>query len=197
MEANQNEQFRSDSELLDAIKKGSEEAKGQLYRKHYSALLKVTAGFLRRHGCNQPNDHAEGIQNGVWSNILPSVSGLRDVTRFEAWRDTIARNEANKHLKTCIREQNTSVELADKTVLPEARISNYYESRDAAIDAEKMLTLAKSISQEFALIFQLYTLKELEFDEIAIRLGKNLDTIRTTYYRGREKLMAKVRSRGG
>jgi DNA-directed RNA polymerase specialized sigma24 family protein len=60
-----------------------------------------------------------------------------------------------------------------------------------------MLTVAKSISQEFALIFQLHIVEKLEFDEIAIRLGKNLATIRNIFYRGREKLMAKVRSRGG
>jgi RNA polymerase sigma factor (sigma-70 family) len=187
----------SDSELLSAIQKGSIEAGEKLCLRHDLELLAVIVSFLNRKGCHSPRDHAEGVKTRAWINIIRHLKKLDDVTKFNAWRDEIARNEAREHLKTCITKQNTAMELKDDSLLPEAQISNYYNSRDAAIDADKILTLADSISPTFALIFRLYNLEGLEFEEIANRLGENKAKLRTVYYRGFKRLIAKVRSRGG
>lgn len=197
MDDNLNNRTFSDSMLLSAIQKGSNEAAEELCRRQDSELLMVVAGFLRDNGCNNPSDHAKGIKNNAWINIIRYVSSLKDVNKFKPWRDTIAKNEAKRHLKVCITEQNTSVEIEDDTLLPEAQISDYYKSRDAAIDADKILLLAESISPEFALLFRLHTLYELGFDEIAVKQGKNKDALRTAYYRGLKILKAKLRLRGG
>ncbi len=195
MDANLDNRVPSDCELLVAIKKGSSEAVEELCRRHDSALWGVTIGFLEGKGCSHPRDHAEEVKTRAWINIIRYLRDLDDVNKFNAWRDAIARNEAKQHLRSCIKEQNTSVDLEDETLLPKTRITEYYESRDAAIDANKMLTLAKKISSEFAVLFQLYNVDELSFDEIAVRVGKPKESLRNVYYRGLKRLKVMINGR--
>ena len=188
----------SDSVLLQAIQRGSREAADELSLKHDSELRAVIAAFLRRHGCKYPSDHADPVKSETWFNIFRAVHQLKDVGKFKAWRDETARNEARRHLKTCIVEQVTSVELQDKTFLQEAQVFDYYKSRDASIDADRMLTLAESISPpEFAELFRLRNLENKSFDEIADLQGVTKAKLRNVYYRGLKRLRATVRSRGG
>ena len=193
MNANLGKRVPSDSELLVAIKKGNSEAVEELWRRHHSALRRMTIGYLEGKGCRDPRDHAEEVKTRAWINIFRYLSNQGDVNKFNAWRDTIARNEAKEHLRSCINEQNTSVELEDETLLPKARINEYYESRDAAIDADKMLTLAKDISSQFVVVFQLHNVDELSFEEIADRLGKSKESVRSIYYRGLRRLKGMIK----
>jgi RNA polymerase sigma factor (sigma-70 family) len=197
MDANKSIQNSSDSELLHAIQKGNREAAQELCRRHDPELRGMTVGFLRGKGCNQPGDHGEEVKSRAWVKIIRYIDDLDDVRKFNGWRDTIARNEAKEHLKTCITAQNTSIELEDEALTVGTQIFDYYKSRDAAIDAAKMLRVAENISPEFGLIFRLHTRDDLAFDEIALLLGKNKGTVRTVYFRGLLKLKAEFRSRGG
>jgi len=188
----------SDSALLQAIQRGSREAADELCLKHDPELRAVVVAFLRGHGCKYPNDHVDPVKSETWLNILRAVHQLKDVRKFKAWRDETARNEARKHLKTCIAEQITSVELKDETFLPEAQVIDYYRSRDASIDADRILALAESISPpEFAELFRLRNLENKSFDEIAELQGVTKAKLRNVYYRGLKRLRAMVRSRGG
>src|SRR6185369_14767077 len=119
------------------------------------------------------------------------LDSVLESEKFRAWLIKVARNEANRHLQSCIDDQNYSVELSDDPLRPAAQISNYYRSKDAAIDADRMLSYANSISEEFGSIFRLYNEEELDFDEIARRLGKNKEAVRTQYYRGFRKVRAR------
>ena len=77
-----------------------------------------------------------------------------------------------------------------------AQISDYYCSRDAAIDVDRMLTYAEEFSEEFGFIFRLHNLNGLSLAEIAHVLGKNEHAIRTQYYRGLQKLKARFEEGG-
>lgn len=166
-------------------------AKGELIERHYRRLIAVIERYLWRKNCNQPAEHAKGVRTSAWISILSHLRDLKDEEKFEGWATTIAINEANRHLNSCIYGQNNSVELKDEGVLPPAQIANYYASRDAAIDAERMLKFAKDISPEFGLVFQLYNMDEIDFEEIARRLGCSKERIRSLYYRGLRKVIAK------
>lgn len=187
MNANRRGDNQSDGELLNAIQSGSDEAARELYRRHNSELREVVGSFLRGNGCNHSSDHSEEVTSRAWVRIIRYLGELADINKFKQWRDAIARNEANVHLRTCIKEQNTSIELEDETFLDRAHITDYYTSRDAAIDADKMLMLAENISPDFAEIFKL-RMDDLNFDEIAAQMGKNVANVRNVYYRGLRRL---------
>jgi RNA polymerase sigma factor (sigma-70 family) len=185
----------SDGELLLAIQTGGEqvkrEATDELCRRYDPLLLKAVVGYLWRMHCAHVEDQPREVVDSAWINILPNLGELRDLNNFEGWSRSIAINEANAHLRICINGRKTSVEFNDENLLPVARLNDYYKSRDAAIDAARMLKFAGSISSDFARVFTLYIVEELSFDDIAKRLGQNKEKIRTLYYRGRRQLMEK------
>ncbi len=193
-----NERIPSDSDLLRAIQNGNEQARlsclSELVKRHDARLSQTIFGYLWRKNCDQVAAHAAGVKSNTWLNIADHIIDLEDVLKFKAWSATIAINEANKHLKKCIKGQNYSVELKDESLLPPARLTDYYTSRDAAIDAARILEFAESISPEFAQIFRLYVVEGLSFDEIAKRLGQNREQLRTCFYRGRRSVMERFRN---
>ena len=192
---NQQTSFPSDSELLHAIKTGDErtrqEAKNKLVAKHNEKLTESIVGYLRWKKCNQPAIHGKGVLNHTWINGFSNLDDVHEPEKFRAWLIAVGHNVANRHLKSCIGDQNSSVEFTEDPLKPPAQIADYYSSKDAAIDADRMLTYAYNISEEFGSIFRLYNEEELEFDEIARRLGKSKEAIRTQYYRGFRKVRAK------
>lgn len=185
----------SDSELLQAIQTGGEqakrEAKDELCRRYDPLLLKSVGGYLWRMHCAHAQDQPREVVDSAWINILLNLHELRDVNNFEGWSRSIAINEANAHLKICINGRKTSVEFNDESLLPAARLNDYYKSRDAAIDAARMLKFAENISADFAQVFRLYIVDGLGFDDIAKHLGENKEKIRTLFYRGRRQVMEK------
>jgi RNA polymerase sigma factor (sigma-70 family) len=187
--------FPSDSELLRAIKTGDEpaqqDAKQKLVEKFTDKLRNSMVARLRKKNCNQPAVHVKGVLSDIWIRVFAYLRDLQDPEKFERWLFAIAVNEANRHLRSCIDGQISSVPITDDSVLPPATISGYYASKDAAIDVERMITYADNISEEFGIIFRLYNEKELGFAEIAQKLGKTEAAVRTQYYRG----FAKVRAR--
>jgi RNA polymerase sigma factor (sigma-70 family) len=185
----------TDGELLSLIQgeagQSQQDAREELIRRYDPRLVSAIEHYLRVKNCSQPEEHGNGVRSSAWISILGHLSDLKEAEKFGAWAVIISLNQANRHLKGCIDGQNKSCELKDENLLPAARIVDYYRSRDAAIDAERMLKFAEEISPEFGLVFMLYNIHELDFDEIARRLGCNKERIRTLYYRGVRKVIAK------
>jgi len=158
-----NDEILSDGELLRATQKGDEptqrDAKDKLVNKYDSKLNHFVVGYLHRKNCNQPAAHAKGVQHHTWINAFANISRVNDPKSFESWLFTIGRNEANRHLKLCIGGQNSSVQI-DDSVLPPAEISPYYSSKDAAMDADRMIAYAYSVSEEDGSIFTLFVAEE-------------------------------------
>jgi RNA polymerase sigma factor (sigma-70 family) len=187
--------FPSDSELLRAIRTGDEStrqaAKQTLVEKHTPRLKASSHSQLRRKNCNQPAVHVNGVVNATWINVFANLDDLDDDEKFVQWSGTIGRNVTTLHLRGCIAGQISSVQMTDDSLYPPAEISGYYSSKDAAIDADRMLTFAHSVSEDSGSIFYLHHVEEVGFGEIARRLGKNEDAVRTQYYRLIRKMKRK------
>ena len=185
----------SDSELFSAIQTGDEltrrDATDQLIRKYDQKLTKRIETYLYRKGCNEPSLHAKGVRHQAWINALSHLEDLHDPEKFQPWLATIWRNEAKRHLKPCIINRKTSVQLNDDSDLPPAQISDYYHSRDAAIDVDRMLKFADNLPGDFGQIFRLRIDKGWSFDKIAETSGKKKDNVRNQYYRGLRKMKAR------
>jgi RNA polymerase sigma factor (sigma-70 family) len=187
----------SDSELLCAIQNGVPEAKEELVRRYDPVLLVIITGYLRKNGCNQPSQHADGSKSGAWVNIFTYHGDATNIGDPKAWLAVIAINAANKHLRECIKEQNDFTEIEEKHSLPEGDLFDFYETKNAGLTAEMVLSLADNISPEFSLILTLHHLEELTVEEIAVRLRKPPATVRVIYYRGLLKLRRMIKRKGG
>jgi RNA polymerase sigma factor (sigma-70 family) len=170
----------SDDELRDAQ---------ELVKKHREKLYNSIVRYLRAKHCKQPREHAGGVCSNAWINALRARHTVQDWTKFEAWLHAIAINEANRHLTPCIRREKDAP-LTEES-LPRARLTSYYESRDAAIDCARMLSYVESLSEDLGSIFRLRYVRDLTFDEIAQRLGKTTENVRTLHYRAIRKIREK------
>jgi RNA polymerase sigma factor (sigma-70 family) len=187
----------SDSELLCAIQNGVTEAKEELARRHDRVLNEIITGYLRKKGCNQPGQHAEGVKGDAWVNICASRREPSSIGKPEAWMAVIAINAANKHLRECIKEQREQTKLEEKHSLPEGELFDSYSIINAGLEVETVLNLADNISEDFSLILTLRHLEGLTFEEIADRLGRHAVSVRVTYGRGVLKLRNMIKRKGG
>jgi len=162
----------------------------ELVKKYREKLYNTTVKYLREKHCKQPREHAEGVCSNAWINALRSLHTVQDWTKFEGWLVAIAINEANRHLTQCIRKEKRDAEL-DESLLPRAQLTDYYKSRDAAIDVDQMLSYVESLSEDLGSIFRLRYIRGFTFDEIAQTLGKSTENIRTLHYRALRKIREK------
>ena len=171
----------SDDELRDA---------NELVKKYREKLYNTIVKYLRAKHCKEPREHAEGVCSNAWINALRSLHTVQDWTKFEGWLVVIAINEANRHLTQCIRKEKRDAEL-DESIPPRAELTDYYKSRDAAIDVDQMLSYVESLSEDLGSIFRLRYIRGFTFDEIAQTLGKSTENIRTLHYRALRKIKEK------
>lgn len=176
----------SDGELLDAVQKGSEERTEELVHRWNSTLSKLITTYLAAKGCSYPDEHADGTITNTWLTVFHSIKTLRDVSNFGAWLSAIARRKAIEHLRECLREQNTSLDLEGKPIV----------SADKLIEnvklAKEIIELAERISPRFAQIISLRFVEGFSFNEIADQLGEDEAALRTIYSRGLFKLRRKL-----
>ncbi len=196
MDPNLPKRIPSDSELLDATQKGDEEAAAELCRRHDPAILLAIKAFLFKHRCDRPHDHAEEVKNEAWIKIFSHLNDLREVDKFPAWRDAIARNEAKGHLRKCISGRFVDLE-ENQPRLPKGLIVDDRKVIENAELIDKSLAVAESISPKLAQIIVLLNEEEYSWDEIAELFGENKETLRTFYNRGLIKLRRKLGGRGG
>jgi RNA polymerase sigma factor (sigma-70 family) len=194
----------SDGKLMDTIltgdPKAKEEAKKQLYIRHNPGVRKFLVGFLNKKNCNSPHQHLEDASSKTWLNAYSKLHQVKEPDRLNGWLIAIAKNEVYKHLRNDCIPAERSVEIEDRPLpdaceeryRPEAQIYNYYESLDAAVDADKALKLAADVSSELEKIIYRRMFKDQGFDKIAADLGMSLVNVRNLYYRGLKELRKKL-----
>lgn len=195
MDAKPAMQIPSDS-LLRAVQEGSETAARELRLRHGSFVLAAVRSILHR-GCTQQREHEGEVNDEAWMTIFSKLHQLKDLSKFDGWRDEVARNVARAHLKKCIPTQHLFVQpKADGSDLSEGSVRNLVETLEAAELVDQMMGLAESISPTFAEVLTLRAVEECSWDEIAARIEKNSGTLRKSYQRDLIKLN-KLRKKSG
>jgi DNA-directed RNA polymerase specialized sigma24 family protein len=196
MDANPAKRIPSDGELLSAFQRGNEEAAEKLRLRHDSAILAVIVAILAK-GCDLRHEHAKEVKDEVWMIIFSKINQLRDLSKFDAWRDQIARNGARAHLRKCITNQNTLIDLKGRASLPDGEIADPSKVVESAQSVDQIMGLAENISPKFAQLLNLRGLEGLSWDEIATQRGENSGTLRKFYQRELIRLKILIKKRSG
>ena len=118
--------------------------------------------------------------------VAGSVGSFRAEAKFTTWLHQLARNRAVDHL----RRRRATEPLAEDDVGDAQRISSVIASREAARQ------LAARLPEPYREAVWLRDVERASYAEVARRLGRNLNTVKSHVARGRA-LLARMLDAGG
>ena len=180
-----------DGELIDRVTGGEKEAFELLYERYFPRVY----GFLSRRLDNRA-DVEETVQE-VFISVFSSLESFRGEAPFSAWVLGVARRTLASRFK---RKRHPTVSLdgpedPDRVddMMPMARREptphDYYE-RDERLRQLETAAL-RTLSAEQRVLFQLHHLEHRSIHEIAHRLAKSEDAVKSNLYRTRRLLLAR------
>jgi RNA polymerase sigma-70 factor (ECF subfamily) len=181
-----------DTELVDRIRKGDQAAFELMYERYFKRVYRFVANRL-----NIRADVEETTQE-IFISVFSSIDSYRGDAPFAAWIFGISRRVIASRFK---RKRHPTVPLIPEE--PEhaspalSSMSGQMSGPPTPLEAyeyqERMdhmtSVLEQRLSSEQRLLFKLHHLEEVPICEIAERLGKSEDSIKSNLYRARKLLL--------
>lgn len=178
----------SDRELIDGIRRGSELHFTYLYDRYFQRIF----GFVYLRMRNRAD--AEEVVQETFTAVYRSIDAYRGQSSLAAWIYGIAKNTVNNHIRRS-RAQSQRVEKA------EAELTRGLQNLDACTP-EEHLSLRRcedavresleSVGEWHAEAFVLRHFEDLPIDEIARRVCRSNDAVRSSLYRMKKLLVEAV-----
>ncbi len=176
----------SDEELIDALRKGDRAAFDSLYDRYFIRVFRFTEKRLRNRA------DAEETTQEVFINVLGSIESFRGEAPFAAWVFGITRRTIASRFK---RKRHAMVPLVDQEPEPTRsggptadpspiEVVEYQERLSQLED-----TLEHKLSPEQRMLFKLHHIEDRPISEIASRLDKTEDAVKSHLYRARRLLL--------
>lgn len=137
-------------------------------------------GLARRmvHGLLVDEQAVEDVAQDTLVAVATGIASFRGDARFSTWLQRVARNRAVDH----IRRQRATVPLDRDDVGDAVRISSMIASEHTA------RSLVSRLPERYRAPMVLRELERLPYEEVADRLGTNVNTVRSHVARGRALL---------
>jgi RNA polymerase sigma-70 factor (ECF subfamily) len=177
----------ADEELVTRVLDGSEEAFQELYDRYLPRIFTFVARRVRDRA-----DTEEAVQE-IFVNLFASMRSFRGEAPFGAWvfglaRRTLAGRFKRRTLPTVPLDEEECNERAVRTaVRAEPSPLEMVEFRECVIRLER--ALAHELSDEQRHLFRLHHLEHRPIEEIARKLRKTEDAIKSHLYRARKVLL--------
>ncbi len=178
----------ADEALVAAIRNAEELAFGLLYERYFQRVYTFSFLRLRNHA-----DTEEAVQE-TFTSVFRSIGAYRGESSLVSWIYGIARNTVNNQLRRAnaqhqrmarARNELLRISLAMSPGTPEDEL-NLQRSVD---QVRECLT---SLSDWQAEVFALRHLENLPIGEIARRMSRSHDSVRSSLYRVRRLLIKAV-----
>jgi RNA polymerase sigma-70 factor (ECF subfamily) len=179
--------------LLDAVKRGEEEACRQMYLTWRPGVLRLLEGFAQLDA-----DEREDLVQEIFTRAFRAIGNLKSPETFEGWLYSIARNRgvsalARKNTRREMGERYLQQQEEASTLIPESVRTEL----DITVVRKAIEALPEGPEKETVRLF--YVEGQLTAREIAERLGvgKSAVTMRLERFRSRIKrqLMLEVLKR--
>jgi RNA polymerase sigma-70 factor (ECF subfamily) len=178
----------SDEALIDRVKLGEEVAFEALYERFFKRVFLFVDRRLRN-----PADTEETVQE-VFINVFSSIESYRGDAPFGAWvfgvtRRTIAsRFKRKRHPTVPLLDEDQETLCGTGAGSPPSPLEVYeYEELLTQLDAR----LASRLSEEQRQLFRLHHLEDQPINDIAQKLDKSENAIKSNLYRARKVLLAR------
>lgn len=179
----------SDIDLILRVKDGDEAAFSEILRRYYGKIL----NYVYRYTNNR--ETSEDLTQEIFMRVHRSVKSYRPEAKFSTWLYKIATNlcltevttRARKHASSLDEIQENIGTLEDEKSVDQADIRYRKEIKDIMFEA------MESLSENERTAIMLCKYEQLSYDEVAETLDCTVGAVKTYVYRGRMKLMEKLK----
>lgn len=168
------------------IQKGGESVKelDEIYEKYagkiYLYILKLCGN----------ESIAEEIMQNTFLKAIENADSFEGRCEVTTWLCRIAKNEYLNFIK---RRDNNNLPLEDERVDADGDIMIHLENKEAAVSVHKAL---HALAEPYREVFTLRVMGELSFRQIGELFDKNENWARVTFFRGKAKLIDKLKEDG-
>ena len=185
------EQTLTDGELIDRVVKGDRHSFDLLYDRYFPRVF----AFVNRR-LNNRADTEEAVQD-VFINVFSALDSFRGESPFAAWvlgvaRRTVAnRFKKKRHITVPLESDSEPVNI-DSTNPALNRSETPLESYECQERIARLRDAAdRMLSPDQRELFELHHLQHFSIQEIATRLSKSEDAVKSNLYRARKLLLAR------
>ncbi len=158
----------------------------------YHALV---VGYFERHGASP--EESRDLAQEVFLVVHGSIGALKDAASFRSWLFGIARNKLLRYIEKKQRERE--IIAPESTEAEESRTERYADPEhgtlDKMLDSERRLKLREALEElppQMRACVKLSVVEELEYPEIANRLGVSVNSVKVHMHRARHNLAARL-----
>jgi len=180
---------RSDAELLDAIRRGEQAAFNVLYDRYFQRVYHFAYSRMRNAA-----DAEEAVQE-TFTAVFRSLDAFRGRSSLLSWIYGIAKNTVNNQIRRS-RAQEQRIERAHNDLVRDAgqvlETCTPEERLDLRRCSEAVDAALASVTAWQAEVFVLRHFEDLPIQEIADRMQRSNDAIRSSLYRVKRLVMQAV-----
>ena len=178
----------SDHELLEAIRRGDESAFTKLYDRYFDRVFHFAHARMRNRA------DAEEVTQETFLAVFRSVEAFAGRSALLSWIYGIAKNNVNNHLRRAKARENRIERAEDELV----RNAHTFESCSPEEHvhfqrcAEAVEERLGSVSAWQAEVFALRHFENLPIQDIAKRMSRSNDAVRSSLYRVKRLIVEAV-----
>ena len=182
-------QMESDIELMMRTKSGDDSAFTELMKRHYKGLVNYIYRFTNN------KETSEDLAQEVFLRVYRSAGGYEPQAKFSTWLYKIATNLCLTRAKSRSRENNQSLdELQENTGdFEDSNSENAYDIVFRKQIKEAIFEALESLPEKERIAIILCKYEELPYEEVADVIGCTVGAVKTHVYRGRMKLIEKLK----
>jgi len=182
----------TDQELVRRIRQADETAFNELYQRYFQRVFSYV--YLRQRN----RADAEEVVQEVFTVVFRSIDAYRGKSSLLAWIYGIAKNTVNNHIRRS-RAHDQRIERAEADLVRSAHSLDCYtpeEHLSLRRSEEAVRDRLASMADWHREVFVLRHLENLSIDQIAGRVSRSNDAVRSSLYRMKRMLIDEVESHG-
>jgi RNA polymerase sigma-70 factor (ECF subfamily) len=179
---------RGDHEIVEGIRRASEEEFHLLYERYFQRLYSFAYLRLRNHA------DAEEVVQETFTVVFRSIEAYRGQSSLLSWIYGIAKNTVNNHVRRA-RAYEARIERAGGELQRSLRsLASCTPEENLTLRrcAEALRARLASVADWHAEVFLLRHVENLPIDEIARRMSRSNDAVRSSLYRVKRLLVEAI-----
>jgi RNA polymerase sigma-70 factor (ECF subfamily) len=169
----------SDQELLDGIRRSSEQHFNELYERYFPRIFNFVHARVRNHA------DAEEIVQETFVSVFRSIDKYRGQSSLLSWIFGIAKNTANNSIRRSQtqRQRIDSVDPQHFNPLPSLGTCSPEDELGMRRYAESICEQLDGMAEWQCRIFEMRHFENLSISEISARTRRSNDAVRSSLYR--------------